>query len=207
MISSTIVRVDGARFVRDGVDLIAPFSLRLEAGEMATVEQPNARAAKIAARIAAGIVKPTSGRAFIADFDTRLQPAQAKRLVGFVPAEGFRVEGPPVETIARALAAIESELRFRAAVWGANYASMRRRAESELAAYTFLRDGQSQAHALALALALSTEPALIVLELPPAGVAEHVAAATPGCAIVSSSVSGQETIASQVATPLAEVTG
>ena len=54
-----LLRVSDARFVRGGCELVAPFSIGLAAGERGTVLQPNELAAKIAARIAAAIVKPT----------------------------------------------------------------------------------------------------------------------------------------------------
>ena len=77
-----------AAFERDGALLVPPFSLDLAPGERAALGFPDARAAKIAARMLAAIVKPTRGTLLIGDFDPRVQPVQAKRLVGFVPAIG-----------------------------------------------------------------------------------------------------------------------
>jgi hypothetical protein len=77
-----------AAFERDGAVFVPPFSLDLAPGERAALGFADARAAKIAARMLAGIVKPTRGTLLIGDFDPRVQPVQAKRLVGFVPAIG-----------------------------------------------------------------------------------------------------------------------
>jgi ABC-type Na+ transport system ATPase subunit NatA len=83
-----VLRVADAAFERDGVQLVPPFSVELATGERAMLGFADARAAKIAARMTAGIVKPTSGTVLIGDFDPRVQPVQAKRLTGFVPALG-----------------------------------------------------------------------------------------------------------------------
>jgi ABC-type multidrug transport system ATPase subunit len=82
------LRAVGARFERDGDEVVPPFSLELLAGERTQLRMPNARAASVSARMAAGVVKATCGTLFIGDFDPRIQPVQAKRLVGFVPRGG-----------------------------------------------------------------------------------------------------------------------
>jgi len=169
MMPNAILRVDDARFMRDGRELVAPFSLALEAGESATLEQPNERAAKIAARMVAGIVKPTTGRIYIADFETRLQPAQAKRLVGFVPADGFAGDGW----------VFRRELRFRAAVWGTDERALHDAAQFALAAFEDLGS-----YARALALALATAPALVVLEPVPFEIIARLSSVYPAVAIV-----------------------
>jgi hypothetical protein len=169
-----LLRVSDARFVRGGCELVAPFSIGLAAGERGTVLQPNELAAKIAARIAAAIVKPTCGSVFVGDFDARLQPAQAKRLVGFVAACGFAGN-------ARSL---EREVRFRADVWDLDAQTMRRNAET---IYAALERVVPPAYAHAVALALAPDVAVVVLELPPAGVEDALARLRPNAALMSTS--------------------
>ncbi len=174
-----ILRVSDAHFVRDGVELIAPFSLTLEDGQRAALTQPTPNAAKIAARIAAAIVKPTCGSVFISDFDTRLQPPQAKRLVGFVPADGF--EGS-TRTFAR-------ELKFRAQVWNLELATLERSAADVLAALEDLK----LEYARTVALALAPDVHLIVLECARYGVVERIATLRPNAAIFASSATNAPT--------------
>jgi len=176
---STVLRIVAARFVRDGQDLMAPFSLELGAGQRAHLEQPSARCAMVAARLAAAIVKPTFGAVTVGDFDSRLQPAQAKRLVGFVPRGGFC--GSERE--------FRREIGFRADVWNVERAAMLREAEEILAALrgTPLAPA-SDAYVRGIALALAPGVQLAVLELPPAGLLEALAALRPALAGVATAV-------------------
>jgi ABC-type Na+ transport system ATPase subunit NatA len=169
---SAILRVSDARFARGGCELVAPFSIDLAAGECGTILQPSEHAAKIAARIAAAIVKPTYGSVFVGDYDARLQPAQAKRLVGFVAACGF----------AGGSRSLEREVRFRADVWGLDAQALRRNAET---IYAALESVVSLPYAHAVALALAPDVAVIVLELPPTGVADALARLRPHAALLS----------------------
>ena len=57
--------------------------------------------------LAGGVIKPSHGTIAIGDFDTRLQPVQARRLCAFASLDV--TEPPP--------AAFDRELRFRAALW------------------------------------------------------------------------------------------
>jgi hypothetical protein len=188
---SAVLRVVGARFVRDGRDLAAPFSLELGAGQRARLEQPDACGAMVAARLAAAIVKPTFGAVTVGDFDSRLQPAQAKRLVGFVPHCGF--SGSERE--------FAREIGFRADVWNVERAAMQRDATEILRA---LRHAGScpDGYARALALALAPGVALAVLELAPEGAVDALAALRPEVAVVATAVAADRFAA--VAGALAE---
>jgi ABC-type multidrug transport system ATPase subunit len=158
-----------ATFARDDTVLVAPFSIELDAGERRTLTFADARAASIGARMAAGIVKPTSGKLLICDFDPRIQPVQAKRLAGYVPYNGdfgwdpVRAGGRP------------DEIDLRAALFEVPRADARRRVKATLEAL-----GASGDFAFAVALALIRDVALLVLDRPPpaleARVAEIVAA-------------------------------
>ena len=172
------MRIAGASFVRDGSELVAPFSLALADGDEATIDAATARAATIVARMCAGIVKPTVGTVYVGDFETRLQPPQAKRLVGFVDAAGFVGDAH----------AFRCEVAFRADVWGLDHAVASRRANEVAAA---LAGDPNDPFARAVALALVADVRLVVLDqpqisslgairalVPNAGIA-HVRVATP----------------------------
>jgi energy-coupling factor transporter ATP-binding protein EcfA2 len=174
----TVLRVVAVRFVRDGADVMAPFSLELGDGDRARLEQPHARGAAVAARVAAGIVKPTFGAVTIADFDSRLQPAQAKRIVGFVPRGGFT--GSERE--------FAREIGFRADVWNVDRAAMHAEADTILRALRASCGDAHDAYLRGVALALAPGVRLAVMELAPDGVFETVAALDPRLALVATAV-------------------
>jgi len=167
----TIFRAVGVSFARDGVEIVAPFSLELAAGADAAITQPNPGAASVAARMCAAIVKPTHGVAYVGDFETRLQPPQAKRLVGFVDALGFAGDDY----------ALRCEVAFRADVWNLDKTAAQARADAVLAAFGKTPND----YARAVALALVADVALVVLDQPAGNVARHVRAVAPEAAIIS----------------------
>jgi hypothetical protein len=166
----TVLRILRANFVRAGEELVPPFDLELHCGELATHFSAGARGAALSARIAAAVVKPTTGAAYIGDFDTHLQAAQAKRCVAFVSA-GEREPG----NFARAL-------DFYVAAFDVERGEGLRRANEVLSA---LGGG---AYGRNAALALSHDPSLIVLERPAPGVVETLALLRPRAAILCSHV-------------------
>ena len=170
-----VLRAVSAEFTCDGVQLVAPFSLTVAAGADYRLVQPSARAASIAARMCAAIVKPTGGTIFVGEYETRLQPPQAKRLVGFVDAGGFAGDAH----------AFNCEVAFRAEVWGIDRTAARARAQRVLAGLTSVADG---AFARAVALALVAEVALVVLDQPPQAYLDGVRRIVPAAGILVSSV-------------------
>ncbi len=179
---SAVLRVVAARFVRDGIDLMTPFSLELPGGTYATLVQPNAHAAAIAARVAAAIVKPTFGVVHVGDFDTRLQPAQAKRTVGFVPSCGFLGGRDD----------FRREACFRADVWRVDRAATLHEAEYLLHRFDARFDGElEEGYARAVALALAPGVKLAVLELPPRNARASIAALQPSLAIAVATVASE----------------
>ena len=166
------LRVEQASFARDGVELVAPFSIVLAEGADARLDAANAVAATIVARICAAIVKPTRGTVYVGDFETRLQPPQAKRLVGFVDAAGFTGGAH----------AFACEVAFRAEVWGLD-----RRAASDRAAAVLTALGQppGDPYASALALALVANVRLVVLDRPPGALLPIVRDLVPEAGIVT----------------------
>ncbi len=163
-----VLRIVRASFFHEGEELVAPFDLTLGCGERAELSAPDALGARLLARVCAGIVKPTTGCTYIADFDARLQPAQAKRCVAFVAGAAPRDFAGSLELLAAAFRVEPRTARARAAevmsVLGEN------------------------AYARSAALALVHDAALIVLDRPPAGVAGVLAALRPGAALVEAHV-------------------
>ncbi|MDQ2872019.1 MAG: hypothetical protein M3R35_02690, partial [Candidatus Eremiobacteraeota bacterium] len=81
---TTLLEMRDAAFERGGETIVAPLTVTLGAGERCARICANHREAACVALMAAGLVKASSGRIFISEFDPRIQPTQAKRLVGFV---------------------------------------------------------------------------------------------------------------------------
>lgn len=161
------LRAVEVRFERDGHEVVPPFSLELLAGERAQLPMPNMRAASVAARMAAGVVKATCGTLFIGDFDPRIQPVQAKRLVGFVPRGGTFGGSARLPWISRprfgaAAARDRCEIvDFHAALYEVEREVARRRVRAVIATIGALDDA-----GFALALALIRPIVLLVLDEP-----------------------------------------
>jgi hypothetical protein len=168
------LKILGACFERGGEELVAPFDLALPPAGRYLLVEPNARAASLAARIAAAIVKPTAGIVYVGDFDARLQPAQAKRLVGFVPAGGFT--GDPH--------AFSCQVRLHADAWGIERSAARLRVSRVLDA----APNPAEPYARALALALIPAVALLVLDQPPGSLGELAARLAPEAALLATEV-------------------
>ncbi|MGH7708967.1 MAG: hypothetical protein ACREM6_13760 [Vulcanimicrobiaceae bacterium] len=170
--SSYVFRAEAVRFERDGIVFAPPFTMALRAGDTIAVDVPDAGAARVVARLAGGIVKATGGTIFIGDYNPRLQPIQAKRLVAFVdgdcglaPADRF-----------------ECELSLRADLWRVERSLAAARAQRVRAA---LGDG---GYARGVALACVAGAPLFVLDRPPEPVVARLAAVFPTAAIFATRV-------------------
>ena len=161
------------RFVRDGEDIIAPFSVTIDAGATYELVQAARFSASLAARLCGAIVRPTSGTIFVGEYETRLQPPQAKRRVGFVDVAGFDGDAH----------AFACEVAFRAQCWGIPLPLARIRAAQMLDAL-----GRDDAYSRAIALALVADPALVVLDQPPSDLAARVRALAPTAALLATRV-------------------
>ncbi len=170
----SVLRALGAAFDDHGMGLVGPFDFALGDGEQCTLEIEQSRAASIAARMFAAIVKPTIGTIYVGEYDTRLQPPQAKRRLGFVDVAGFGGSAH----------AFDCEVAFRADVWNIDRAGARRRAQTVLAALGEF----DRACARAVALALVADVEIVVLDQPQAALAEAVRTVAPGLAIVETRV-------------------
>lgn len=160
-----------AALSRQGHAPVGPITLALGEGESLAYACEGEHAASSVALMAAGLVKPVSGRVFIAAFDPRIQPVQVKRIVGYVPHEA----------VPHDFHSFAKYIEFRAALWGLPRAQSIVRARSLLAQL----DGVHEAFAYPLIGALLSEPRLLVLDRPQAAYAEQIRRAAKDCAIFS----------------------
>ncbi len=166
------LRAVDAGFQRRHEVLVPPFSIELAAGDRATLAMTTGPAASIAARMAAGIVKATTGTLFIGDFDPRIQPVQAKRTIGFVPRSGrFGGDAPRAPLSA---ACVREIVDLHAALYEVEQAAARRAAFGVLSAFSAVDDAT-----LALALALIRPIALLVLDRPEPALAARLEDVVP----------------------------
>jgi ABC-type multidrug transport system ATPase subunit len=197
------LRAVAARFERDGHEVVPPFSLELLAGERVQLRMPNARAASVAARMAGGVVKATRGTLFIGDFDPRIQPVQAKRLVGFVPRGGGFGGSRRLPWISRSPHNIADGrercevVDFHAALYEVEREVARRRVRAVLSAVGVRDDA-----GFALALALIRPVVLLVLDEPSASLEQYVAEVVAPHTAVLTTIDGSA--AKALGTPLAE---
>lgn len=172
----TVLRAIDAAFAdpRDGT--IGPFGLTLRDGERVALETPSPRAASIAARMFAAIVKPTTGAIYVGDYDTRLQPPQAKRRLGFVDCAGFGGNAH----------AFACEAAFRAEVWGLDVAGALDRARRFLVAL----EAPDSSYARGVALALVPDVTFVVLDQPEPAILDVLHTIVPSVAVVATRVTG-----------------
>jgi hypothetical protein len=114
---------------------------------------------------------------YVGEYETRLQPPQAKRLVGFVEADGFAGDAH----------ALRCEVAFRADVWNLEKAAAQARASELL---DEIGDGP---YARAIVLALVAEVALVVLDQPAKSFVAKVRRLVPSAGVVQTLVAGAAT--------------
>lgn len=173
-----LLELRAATFVRSGRTVVAPLTLTLGENERLAYACAGDTAASTTALMAAGLVKPSSGRVFIAAFDPGIQPVQVKRIVGYVPHEALPHDFP----------SFTRYIEFRAALWGLP------RAQSAVHARALLAqlDGVHEAFAYPLVGALLAQPRLLVLDRPQAAYAPQIFSATHDCAIFSTHASERD---------------
>lgn len=167
-----------AAYARHGRQTVTPVTLRLGEGESLAHACGDDASASTIALMAAGLVKPSSGRVFIAAFDPRIQPVQVKRVVGYVPHEAVPHDFP----------SFTKYIEFRATLWGLPRAQSVVRARALLAQM----DSVHEAFAYPLIGALLSEPRLLVLDRPQAAYARQIFTAAASCAIFSTHATQRE---------------
>lgn len=167
-----------ASFSRGGRTIVQETTLSLDESDRRAYACGNEDAASVVALMAAGLVKPSSGRVFIAAFDPRIQPVQVKRIVGYVPHEALPHDFP----------SLIKYIEFRATLWGLPRAHSIVRARALLAQL----EGVHEAFAYPLIGALLSEPRLLVLDRPQTAYADQIFRAAGECAIFSTHVNERE---------------
>ncbi|GAC1393986.1 MAG: hypothetical protein NVSMB31_13880 [Vulcanimicrobiaceae bacterium] len=149
-----VLEMRDATFSRGKSPLLHATSVSVDHGATVEVLCENSLAAGIASRLAAGIMKCSSGQVFVADFDPKIQPVQVKRLVGFLPSA--RPKNP---------FCAEEYFTYRAALWGLDRARAIAHGKDLLATL----DGLHVNEAALLAGVFLHDPVLIILERPGTG--------------------------------------
>lgn len=167
-----------ASFSRNGSTIVPPVTLKLDENEWRAHACASGAAASAIALMAAGLVRPSSGRVFIAAFDPRIQPVQVKRVAGFVPHEA----------VPHDFASFTRYVEFRAALWGLPRAQTVVRARALLSRL----DGVHEAFAYPLVGALLSQPRLLVLDRPQAAYAQQIVDVANDCAIFSTHASERD---------------
>lgn len=167
---------------------LAPVSLVLDEGERRAVACTDGARAALLGLLAAGLLRPTSGRVFVAAFDPVIQPVQVKRITGYVPHDA----------VAREFASFTAYVEYRAALWSLPRAQTIVRARALLDRL----DGVHEAFAFPLVGALLANPRLLVLDRPQAVYAHQICAAADSCAILSTHANERDAQAFTVATPV-----
>lgn len=149
---------------------VGPLTVELRAGERAALAFGSSREAEVAALLAAGIVKPTTGCVLVDEYDSRVQPVHCKRIAALVPHEPL----PSEMEFARYIA-------YRAALW--NLDAMRAIAHAKL---LLERLGtMHEAFAYPLVGALVASPRLVVLDRPQPAYAAAILRAIGPSALVT----------------------
>jgi ABC-2 type transport system ATP-binding protein len=166
-----LLEMRDAAFSRGGRAVVPPVTLTLGENERIARACGSDENAQVTALLAAGLVRASSGRVFIAAFDPRIQPVQVKRVVGYVPHEALPHDFP----------SFSKYIEFRAALWGLPRAQSIVHARSLLARL----DGVHEAFAYPLIGALLSQPRLLVLDRPQAVYAQQILEVASDCAIFS----------------------
>ncbi|HLY04003.1 MAG TPA: hypothetical protein VKR56_16075 [Candidatus Cybelea sp.] len=148
-----------------------PLTLDLDPGGRAALTFSGSQEATIAALMAAGIAKATTGSVLIGDYDPRVQSVHCKRIAGFVPHEPLQLdEGDFPRYIA-----------YRAALWNVE--------TTEALAYARLLcerlEGMHEAFSYPLIGALIAKPQLVVLDRPQPAYAAQIRRAVEDRALLS----------------------
>lgn len=175
-----LLEMRGAGFSRDGRPIVEPIDLALEDGAHCAHACETPAAAAVLAMMAAGIVKASTGNVFIAAFDPRIQPVQAKRLVGYVP----------YEAIPHDFSTLSEYVGYRAALWSLPRSECIVRARCLLSKL----HGMHESFAVPLAGALLSAPRLLVLDRPQPAYAQQIANAARSCAIFSTHASEEHAL-------------
>lgn len=147
-----ILRMRAAAYSRRGETIVAPTTLELARGERRPLHCTSPRHAYALSMMACALLRATDGTVTIGEYDARVQPAQCKRLAGYVPHDPLPLSQVDADRY----------LAYRAALWNLDPAAARERGAELLQR---LR-GIHEAFAYPLAAALLPAPQLLVIDRP-----------------------------------------
>jgi ABC-2 type transport system ATP-binding protein len=163
------LRLLDASYTRAGESIVAPLTLRVEAGEHAAHLCPTPQQAHAVAMMAGALLRPTSGSVLIGEYDPRVQPVHCKRMTGFVPHDPL-----PLSRIDAG-----RFMAYRAALWDIPSRHARARAKELLERLS----GLHEAFAYPIVAALLPAPALLVLDRPQPEALPLIEAAAGECTL------------------------
>jgi ABC-type cobalamin/Fe3+-siderophores transport system ATPase subunit len=76
-------------------------NLRVEPGEVLGLLGPNGAGKSTTVKVLTGLIRPTSGRAWVAGFDVVREPLEAKRRLGYVPEQPALVRHADRDRVSR----------------------------------------------------------------------------------------------------------
>ncbi|MEW6213194.1 MAG: ABC transporter ATP-binding protein [Acidobacteriota bacterium] len=83
-----MIRVEQLSKTYSEVEALRSVSFSVPAGEVCGLLGPNGAGKSTTVKILAGALRPSAGRAFIADFDVMEEPLEVKKRIGYVPETG-----------------------------------------------------------------------------------------------------------------------
>ncbi|MBV9028669.1 MAG: hypothetical protein JO311_08635 [Candidatus Eremiobacteraeota bacterium] len=172
-----LLRMRDATFVR-GDCRVGPITLDLQRGDRAALVLDSPLRAAIAARLACGIVKTSSGAVLIGDYDPHVQSVHCKRIAALVPHE----------PAALGAGDFSRYVKYRAALWNVDEANALRLAGAARQRLPSMH----AAFALPLIGALIASPQLVVLDRPQAAYAADTLALLDGTTIFCTHTSDAE---------------
>ncbi len=80
-----MIRIEGLTRNYGQLEAVRGIDLDIPQGEFFAFLGPNAAGKTTTIKMLAGLLKPTSGRAIVGGFDVKIDPAEAKKIVAYVP--------------------------------------------------------------------------------------------------------------------------